>query len=474
MKKLILITLLLITSISSAQTEKLANRLVFDNFIQNYNNDNYEGVFELFSSEMKAALPVDKSVEFLTGLKSQSGAIKKFDFVKYENGSFASYKTEFERATLNVYVSVNDQYLINGFFIKPFLAESATKEAFNNLPIAAQNITKQQSEIIFENANAFPNQTQFAIAIIENGKAKFYGIKRTNDTISTITNSKSIFEIGSITKVFTSTLLANFVLAKKVNLTDNINQYLKLPFKNDSKLSFADLANHTSGLPSLPSNLDTNTNPENPYKDYKEQDLKNYLANSLDSIEFSKGKYQYSNLGAGLLGFTLTKISGKSYESLLQDFIFSKYKMTNSTTKKDQLKQVLVKGLDEKGNEVSNWDLSVLVGAGGILSNVDDLSKFAIAQFDGANKELELTRQKTFTVNDDMEIGLGWHIVESEDLDKWHWHNGGTGGYSSSMAVDVKHKNAIIVLSNITAFHTNHENIDTLCFDLLETLPKKE
>lgn len=473
MKKIIVFALLLISSIASAQTEKLANRLVFDNFIQNYNNNQYPDIFEFFSPEMKAALPVEKASEFLTGLKSQSGAIKKFDFVKYENGTFALYKTEFERATLNVYVSVNDQYLINGFLIKPFTPESASKEAFNNLPTDGKSITKKQSEIIFENATLFPNQTQIAIAIIENGKAKFYGIKRANDTISTKVNSKSIFEIGSISKVFTSTLLANSVLNKQIKFSDNINQYLKFPLKGDVKLSFKDLANHTSGLPSLPSNLNVNANPANPYKNYSEDDLQNYLTKSLDSIQILKGKYQYSNLGAGLLGYTLTKISGKSYEKLLQDAIFSKYKMTNSTTKKDQLREVLVKGLDEKGNEVSNWDLSVLVGAGGILSNVEDLSKFAIAQFDATNAELQLTQQKTFSINDDMEIALGWHIVESENNDKWLWHNGGTGGYSSSIAVDVKHKNAVIVLSNITAFHPNHENIDNLCFDLLETLSKK-
>ncbi len=473
MKKIILVALVLLSTITTAQTEKLANRLVFDNFIQNYNNDQYTAIFEMFSTEMKAALPVEKATEFLAGLKSQSGAIQKFDFVKYENGTFALYKTEFERATLNVYVSVNDQYLINGFLIKPFTPESASKEAFNNLPTAGKIITKKQSEIIFENAIIFPNQTQIAIAIIENGKAKFYGIKRVNDTISTKVNSKSIFEIGSISKVFTSTLLANSVLNKQIKLSDNINQYLKFPLKGDVKLSFKDLANHTSGLPSLPSNLDVNANPENPYKNYSEDDLQNYLTKSLDSIQILKGKYQYSNLGAGLLGYTLTIINGKSYENLLQDLIFSKYNMPNSTTKKDQLKEVLVKGLNENGKEVPNWDLSVLVGAGGILSNVEDLSKFAIAQFDTRNTELELTRQRTFAINDDMEIALGWHMVESENMDKWLWHNGGTGGYSSSMAVDVKHKNAVIVLSNITAFHPNHENIDNLCFDLMETLSKK-
>ena len=342
-------------------------------------------------------------------------------------------------------------------------------DVINNLTIKSGLITQKQSEIIFENAKIFPNHTQISIAIIKDGKVNYYGINNKNDTISTVNNKRSVFEIGSISKVFTSTILANFVIDEKINLNDNINGYLKTSFNNDTEISFINLANHTSGLPRLPSNLDlTKVNPENPYKEYREKELEEYLTKHLELL--NKEKYQYSNLGAGLLGYTLSKIENTTYENLLQNKIFSKFNMYNSTSDINKIKGNLVKGLNNEGNDVPNWELSVLAGAGAIFSTVEDLSQFAISQFDNSNKELKLTRKKTFEVNENLDIGLGWHILKSQSKNFWYWHNGGTGGYSSSMVIDENTKNGIIILSNISAFNPNMGNIDKLCFALMKTI----
>tara|TARA_R110002020_G_scaffold277997_2_gene493407 strand:- start:1083 stop:1991 length:909 start_codon:yes stop_codon:yes gene_type:complete len=278
MKSTILIILTLIVNLSFGQTEKNANKIVTENFVKNYNNDDYNAIFSMFADVMKEALPIEKTTEFLKGLKSQAGNITNREFVKYENGTYASYKTTFERAVFVLNISIDDNSELNGLFVKPFIEEVNSENVISNLTIKDGLITKEQSEIIFESTKKFPNNTQISIAIITNGKVSYYGIKKERDTISTIDNQKSIFEIGSISKVFTSTLLANSVLDEKINLTDNINGYLKVPFNNDTEISFIDLANHTSGLPRLPSNLDlANVNPENPYKDYKEKELEEYL-----------------------------------------------------------------------------------------------------------------------------------------------------------------------------------------------------
>ena len=144
--------------------------------------------------------------------------------------------------------------------------------------------------------------------------------------------------------------------------------------------------------------------------------------------------------------------------------------MTTTTTQRADVEKQLVRGLDVVGEVTSNWDLGALVSAGGILSTVEDLSKFGLAQFDPANKELELTRIPTFKIGETMDIGLGWHIIKAESGDTWHWHNGGTGGYTSSMALDVKRKNGVIILSNVSAFNKNMKKIDELCFELMKTL----
>lgn len=141
--------------------------------------------------------------------------------------------------------------------------------------------------------------------------------------------------------------------------------------------------------------------------------------------------------------------------------------MPSSFISRQNLNEKLVKGQNMNGEVTSNWSWDVLSGAGGILSTTEDLVKFANAQFNPENKELALTRTPTFTVNENMKIGLGWHLLKSKSGKDLVWHNGGTGGYSSSMTLNTDDKIAVIILSNLSAFHSKMKNIDELCFELI-------
>ena len=134
--KNILLTLALtfLSAYTFGQTEKIDNKTVADNFEKNYNSDNFDTIFSMFGSEMQKALPLDKTKEFLAGLKSQAGQIVKRQFVRYENGTYASYKTNFERALFAVNISVDKNSKINGLFVKPFTED--------NLPKMERNSTK--------------------------------------------------------------------------------------------------------------------------------------------------------------------------------------------------------------------------------------------------------------------------------------------------------------------------------------------
>ncbi|MCF6241572.1 MAG: peptidoglycan DD-metalloendopeptidase family protein [Bacteroidales bacterium] len=135
MKKIFLFTtLFLIGNFVYSQTEKSESKTIAKTFEDNYNKNDYKAIFLMFSSEMQQALPVDKTIEFLTGLKSQAGKIIYRTFVKYENGTYASYKTTFERAVFALNISIDENSKINGLFVKPF------KES--NLPQMERNITK--------------------------------------------------------------------------------------------------------------------------------------------------------------------------------------------------------------------------------------------------------------------------------------------------------------------------------------------
>lgn len=348
--------------------------------------------------------------------------------------------------------------------------KNVSRQYINSL----SEISQELSKTIFNQVKDFPNKTQLSLAFIEDETVSFYGIEIENDTVKVVNNKDNIFEIGSITKVFTSTILADLVVKKKINLDDNINKYFDFSFRDNTNISFINLANHTSGLERLPSNLDlTKIDQRNPFKEYDKEKLNCYLKTELGLENKSGKKYSYSNLGVGLLGYTLGRSQNCDYIELLNKNIFDKYQMTNSFTNRHNAKGRLIKGLDGVGNEVENWDFDILFPAGGILSNVEDLSKFVIAQFNPSNKDLALTREPTFTVNENLKVALGWHIIKLESENEIYWHNGGTGGYSSSMAVDLENKNGIVILSNVSAFNPNMNHIDSLCFELVKRLEKK-
>lgn len=163
-------------------------------------------------------------------------------------------------------------------------------------------ITNQEKEIIQEYINDFPDNTQFSIAVIKNNKVGYLGYKIANDTIIEINNRDSVFEVGSITKIFTSTILANLVNENRIKTDDVISDYLPFELnpkeKNAQKITFRMLANHTSGLPDSPSNLDSvaSRNPLNPYLEYDSLLLIEYLKNDLILNSIPGDNYEYSNL----------------------------------------------------------------------------------------------------------------------------------------------------------------------------------
>lgn len=258
-------------------------------------------------------------------------------------------------------------------FILSSCSNEQTTLAKNGIETSNNRINKVQSELLFDNTKSFPNNTQLSIALIKNGKIDFIGIERTNDTIKLIENYKNAFEIGSITKVFTATLLSNFVNDQKLKLDDNIQDYLDFKINTENIITFKELVNHTSGLPRLPSNLNLLlVDQNNPYKDYDQEKLINYLTEEVELNQEPGIKYEYSNLGAGILGFELATISKSSYESLLQEKIFTKYKMVNSTSIREIVETKLIKRLKPNGKTASKWDFDALAGGGAIFSTVED------------------------------------------------------------------------------------------------------
>lgn len=331
--------------------------------------------------------------------------------------------------------------------------------------------TESQTDSLKKYLNRFPVNSQLSIAMVENDKVVCAGIVTGKDSFQIVDNKDSIFEIGSLTKVFTSILLSGFVNNGLVKTSDPIKSFFDFPLKQSSlkgkEITLENLANHTSGLPRVDvSMLSENYDANNPYKNYDEKMLNNYLQNKMQLNTVPGTKFSYSNLGGGLLGFILCKKAHKTFEELLQQYIFSPFEMKSSTTRLSFVKERLVKGHNKRGDVTENWTFhDVAAGAGAIKSCASDMVKFIQANFK-TNKTLELPREKTFSVKDGMDIGLGWIIKREKDGSTVYWHNGGTGGYRSCLVMDADKKSGVIILSNVSAYHPSNANIDKFCFTL--------
>jgi len=326
-------------------------------------------------------------------------------------------------------------------------------------------------QLIEDKLSVFPNGTEAAFAFISEGSVSFSGVVRRSDTLFPVNNRTSVFEIGSISKVFTSVMLARCINEGLITADASIKPYLGYTLPDSVDITFESLSNHTSGLPRMPSNFTLSAlfSQDNPYKNYDEDKLQKYLSG--DNLRLrGVGEVKYSNVGAGLLGHLLTHVAERDYESLLKESITEPLDMASTTTNRALVMDDLVLGRDEDGDITSNWDLNVLVGAGGILSTAEDLSTFALAQFDETNQDLSLSREKTTNLHESMGLGLGWHIRYRDNGDVWHWHNGGTGGYRSYLMVDIEREMGIVILCNVSAFHEQTKRVDELGLALMEEL----
>lgn len=271
-------------------------------------------------------------------------------------------------------------------------------------------------------------------------------------------DENTLFEIGSITKVFTSLLLADAVQSQRVSLDEPVSKFLpasvRMPQRGARPITLLDLATQSSGLPRLPSNLDP-ADGRNPYADYSVEQLYAFLS----TVELTRdpgAQYEYSNLGVGLLGHVLALEAGSDYESLVRARITEPLGMkSTSIALNPELRARLAPGHTQELEAASNWDLPTLAGAGALRSSAHDMLTFLSAAIGLEQTPLSpafalATRTQRPTDDAETSTGLGWHITKAHGK-VIVWHNGGTGGYRGFIGFDPDARVGVAVLTNRSA-----------------------
>ena len=315
-----------------------------------------------------------------------------------------------------------------------------------------------------------------AIGWIRDGRADFAGFGKAEtprseaDAAIGPPRADSIFEIGSISKVFTGLMLAHAVENDGVALDQPFADLLpkevrdawKLPTFEGVAFTPRHLATHTSGLPRLGGDVLLASVGSNPYQKASEAQLIQLLPH-LKLLSRPGERHLYSNLAVGMLGHGLARRAGCVYGELLERVITGPLGMAEtvaSTTSNDERPDPSrrVVGRNKKGEPSSFWDFDLYDGAGGIRSTVADLTRFAQAHLDGLENPdallapaIRRATSTSFVMEPDRaEMGLNWfRRLPGKGDDRrafFLWHNGQTGGFHSFLGIRPDRRAAVILL----------------------------
>jgi len=308
--------------------------------------------------------------------------------------------------------------------------------------------------ILAERIDVQRQSVGIVVGVLESGGRRIvtYGSPAKGDARTL--NGDTVFEIGSISKVFTSLLLADAVERGEVSLTDPVAKFLPASVRMPERgraITLQDLATHTSGLPRLPTNM-TPKDGNNPYADYTVAQLYAFLS-GYELTRDVGAQYEYSNLGGGLLGHVLALRAGSSYEALVEARITGPLGMASTRiTLPAEMQARLATGYSPTLQPATHWDLPTLAGAGALRSTANDLLIFLSAALGDRPSPLArafsaMTAVRLPTGAPTLEIALGWHVFTANGREVV-WHDGGTGGYRTFVGFDRAARRAIVALSN--------------------------
>lgn len=324
------------------------------------------------------------------------------------------------------------------------------------LPVAAQHFPSNDSLTALLRSRFGPRSVGAVLAVLEADGTTRIVTHGSAGLGAKPLGPKSVFEIGSITKVFTGILLADLVDRGLVSLQDPVAKHLpagvKVPTRNGREITLLDLATHRSSLTRMPTNMVPDG--ANPYPPYTIEQLYAYLGEHQLRRDIGS-EYEYSNIAVALLGHVIERVAGAPYEQLVQERILRPLGMTLTGTKVEgSIREWMTVGHDENGFVAPYRGWPDLPAMGALRSNAEDLLRFIAANTGPPQSQLERVIRSAHEVRNSLsantDIGLNWQVMKFGSK-RIIGHGGATEGFRAFIGFDPETGVGAVFLANSNA-----------------------
>ncbi len=433
--------------------DRATNDQACDRLLKLYNEGNYAGIHGMLSPAFQKSMNLEATDRFFRGqVAAPCGKFLSITYQDQKDGAMV-YAVKAEKAWLTLTLFVDQEKRIAGMTFRPGQPPASVTPARPAPPTdnPRKSALDQRVHAAVSSYHAGSQVSAVVVGILQGTEKTLYHYGETARGNGHLPAANTIFEIGSITKTFTSLLLAQAVERKEIRLDADIRLLLGGAFPNlesaREPVRIVHLANHTSGLPRLPDDLASvpGFNLLQPYQHYDWKRMEQFL-HKVKPTSAPATRYEYSNLGAAVLGHILEKTCRTPYANLISTRITGPLGMRDTGLKvADEAR--FARGYREDGTETPPWVFGDWAPAGGVCSTLNDMLLYMGVHLHPGSATVRLVLQKTTALGGGG-VGLAWHFAMLPDGEPLIWHNGGTAGFSSFCGFIPGRNFGVVVLAN--------------------------
>ncbi|WP_170172659.1 serine hydrolase domain-containing protein [Hymenobacter rigui] len=463
-----------------AQSAKFTSYAQFnDTLVAQFNRGDFTSVEAFGSPALRKIEPLGSMARYLTGVQQKTGRITS-TAVLTARGQRHEFAWQGEKQNLRVALMSPVPGVIDDYTISDFIAQPTARTT----PVRTDNPQKTALDLAVHRAASLylqhPAAVGMSIAIYQKGKETFYNYGEVEKGTGRLPTPATYYDMGSVAKTFVTTLLAQAVLDKKVQLTDDIRRYLPGQYPNleveGQPIRFVDLANHTSGLGGA-SRLYAPATKERLGKLNLADRVAHYSHYTADTLlhdlhglrlESKPGTtYRYTGVGMLVLQLLLERVYQQPYEQLVTRYVKTRFGMHDTKrvlSAKEQQRYAIGYARPELPQAHVNY--TGYWGGPNLSSTPADLMKYLRANLAEREPAVRLAHQRTRGTAPEFGLGLGWMLNSDADGNRRIYHDGSSPGYNTRFVLYPEQDLGIVILVN--------ENISQARLTEMEEFLKQE